>query len=456
MEMVDIMVERIREAVKSAVASLILKDLAAALLLRSFPIYVDREAPTAYTDGWGIYLPPNFHELKPAEQMFILLHELGHIVALHLPRGKALLEKRGIPLSPSSQYVLNVAADYVVDTQLFPQFLPGERASMWRNFKARFPQLPDNASFEEVAETLLDLLSPLPQQLGEGGGMTQQPGQEGGGQEEKEEGGADSSSASPQPGQKEEGGADSSSASPSLPPITPDLRPTPSNAVEVQKGEGERPQSSEEEAEEVRRRLARAIAVAKAAGRSSPGGLQRLVDELLKPKVNWHSLLRVAMERGLGRSVRRTWSRPSRKAPSLPGKEFVALKKVVTLVDTSGSIDVEELRQFVAEIYGIAAATSQVVVIPWDAQPYERIVLKRKSDVRKLVLTGGGDTLLLPALQAAEKERPHLIVILSDWDLGDYDDARLHSLLEKWRRRIIAVTTERNPPVPLLTIKLKR
>lgn len=422
--------ESIREAVDSALASLMLKDTAAALLLRSFPIYIDWEAQTAYTDGWGIYLPPFFDTLKPVEQVFILLHELGHIVALHIKRGQNFLAKHNLPATPSVRYILNVAADYIVDTQVFSDFSPPQRKELWRAMAQRF-NLPRNASFEEVAEILLKHAAPA-------GGGGSQPSPLGAG------------------GDEQQGGGSPQSPSSGLPSVPEDLKPAPpsSGVEEVKRGMGERPSSEEEAAEEVKRRLVQAVTIARAAGRT-PGGLERLVEELLAPKVRWDVLLRAYLEKGLGRSVRRTWSRPSRKAPSLPGKETLATRRVFVLVDTSGSIAAEELQRFVSEVYAIARHVSQITVVPWDATPYEKIEIRRPSDVKKIKLTGGGGTLLLPALEAAVKERADLLIVMSDWHLGDYDDPQLHSLLKRLSRRVIAVTVDRDPPVPLKTVKVK-
>ncbi|MEM3944573.1 MAG: VWA-like domain-containing protein, partial [Thermofilaceae archaeon] len=417
----------------SALASLMLKDMAAALLLRSFPVYVDWEAPTAYTDGWGIYLPPDFDtSFKPVEQVFILLHELGHIVALHIKRGQNFLAKHNLPATPALRYILNIAADYIVDTQLFPDFMPPQRRELWWTFAQRF-NLPKNASFEEVAEILVKHAAPG------GGGGGSQPSPLGTG------------------GDEQQGGGSSQSPSSGLPSVPEDLRPappSPSSVEEVKRGTGERPSSEDEAAEEVKRRLIQAVTIARAAGRT-PGGLERLVEELLAPRVRWEALLRSFLEKGLGRSIRRTWSRPSRKAPSLPGKEPLTCKKVVVLVDTSGSISPEELQRFVSEVYAITRHVSQVTVIPWDAVPYEKIVIRRSSDVKKIKLTGGGGTLLRPALEQAVKERADLIVIMSDWQLGDYNDPQLHSLLKNVSRRVIAVTVDRDLPVPLKTVKVE-
>jgi len=190
-----------------------------------------------------------------------------------------------------------------------------------------------------------------------------------------------------------------------------------------------------------------------------PAGWERLISELLKPEVDWKRLLMTVLTKGLGKKVKRTWSRPSRKLPDLyPGKETLKQNKVVVLIDTSGSIGEKELQKFVGEVYGIAKESSEVIVIPWDAEAYQPIVIKRYSDVKKIkTLQGGGGTCIKPALELVDKQyrNADMIIVFSDWEISDLYDTAVQQLLRKYAPRILAFTTYRQPPSFLRSYKIK-
>jgi len=215
--------------------------------------------------------------------------------------------------------------------------------------------------------------------------------------------------------------------------------------------EGDKEDSNVSDPREIERRIERKVTEVvvslKSIGRV-PGYAEHLLNELLKPKVDWRRLLRGYLSKGLGKKIKRTWTRPSRKYPMFPGKEMLRIQKVVVLVDTSGSIEEKELQQFVSEVYGIAKEVAEVIVIPWDATAYDPIVIKRHTDIKNVKLTGGGGTEILPALQLLDKKfsDSDMVVILSDWHIGDLENEETIDLLKKYRDRIVAVTTSANPP----------
>jgi len=182
----------------------------------------------------------------------------------------------------------------------------------------------------------------------------------------------------------------------------------------------------EEDGEEVNEKwkdfIARAYDLQKSIG-NVPAGLKRIVDDILKPKVDWRSLLKQALKTGFGKTVVSTWKRPSRKHSDFPGLRRYTYPMVWTLIDASGSISRKELTQFISEVYSIAG-NSSVTVIVWDVDVHEVINAKNKADViNKVVkkIRGGGGTVILPALKTVlEKMKPRdIVVILSDMDIFD-------------------------------------
>jgi len=406
-------IDTLRDSVKTIISTVLAEEPFFGMLLKRTWVLATDKIPTAMTDGIKIYVNPRFFEnLRPEERKAILLHELMHVVQLHVTRSKKYLE-RGVP-----QVLVNIVADakanqyiskYVSKLKAITPIMPGTIEEMF-NIKD-----VEKKSFEEVMD---EILKKSPQCKCKGGNG------EGDG-----------------------------------PRIPVDIRPDNEDVEGKPLNEGDSEDKNKKNPEEIERQIQRKLLesamVAKQIGKL-PAELERLVEEIAKPKIHWKRLIRSTLSKGLGKSVKRTWSRPSRKIPnSYPGKETLKLGKVVVLVDTSGSIGQKELQQFVGEVYGIAKEVAEVVVIPWDAKAYEPIVMKSYRDIEKVKvgLKGGGGTIIRPALELVDKKfnDTQQIVILSDWYIGDLNDSETERLLKKYADRIVAVTTSAEPPQYLPT-----
>jgi len=188
--------------------------------------------------------------------------------------------------------------------------------------------------------------------------------------------------------------------------------------------------------EELERRWREAVAAAlmaqKTAGRL-PAGVERLFDEVLKPRISVRALLRQVLRRGLGRMVVSDWSRTSRKNPDLPGVKRLAIPNVWALVDTSGSIDERELSLFVGTLLEFSGQT-RVQVICWDGEAYEPIKLRGRSvEPLRGRMRGGGGTVIRPALERTLRQmRPlDMVVVLTDGHIYDWDMPDTKSLLSR-------------------------
>ena len=162
-----------------------------------------------------------------------------------------------------------------------------------------------------------------------------------------------------------------------------------------------------------------------------PAGLMRWAQDLLEPTISWREALAGQLRRDLAMvSGRRDYvfTRPSRRQDALkrtgstvvlPAMRQPAPPRVACVVDTSGSIADRELRDFTAELVGLARASgvsSGVVVIPCDAQAYESQRVRSRGDVERLRLYGGGGTDLTVGIAAALELRPraHILVVFTD------------------------------------------
>jgi predicted metal-dependent peptidase len=413
-------IDTLRDSVKAIISTVLAEEPFFGLLLKRTWILTSDKVNTAMTDGIRIYVNPEFFsKLTPEERKAILLHELMHIVQLHLTRSKKYV-KQGVP-----QILVNVVADakanqyiekYVKKLRTVTAILPSTIKEMF-NIKD-----VEKKSFEEIMDEILKQIQHNKCECSRswGGDGTRIP-------------------IDVQP--RDEGGEK---------PLEDGESKPLNEGDEEDKGK----KSPEEIERQIQRKLMESAMTTKQIGKL-PAELERLVEEIAKPKIHWRRLIRSALTKGLGKSVKRTWSRPSRKIPnSYPGKETLKLGKVVVLVDTSGSIEQRELKQFVGEIYGVAKEVAEVIVIPWDAQAYEPIILKSYRDIEKVkVLKGGGGTIIRPALELVDKKYgdAEQVIILSDWWIGDLGYSETERLLKKYADRIIAVTTSAEPPSYLPT-----
>ena len=161
-----------------------------------------------------------------------------------------------------------------------------------------------------------------------------------------------------------------------------------------------------------------AAQAAKAQGKL-PGSLERFVEEITTPQVNWREQLRQFVTQISKDDY--SWSRPNRRYLAaglyLPSLYSESMGEIVVAIDTSGSIDVATLQAFGAEIKAIAQAVrpSKVHVVYCDAAvnhvdeygPYDEMVFTPH---------GGGGTAFEPVAAYVEAHglKPECLVYLTD------------------------------------------
>jgi predicted metal-dependent peptidase len=164
--------------------------------------------------------------------------------------------------------------------------------------------------------------------------------------------------------------------------------------------------------------VAQAVAVAKSCGKL-PAGMDRMLDDILNPKVPWREVLRRFIDQAARNDY--TWTRPAARylasgiyLPSLYSKE---MNPIVIAVDTSGSIGAEEIGQFASEMNAIIEDTRvTATVIYCDAAVAG--VEEFNVDNLPLVLhpAGGGGTSFIPPFEEAENRQiePACLIYLTD------------------------------------------
>lgn len=192
-------------------------------------------------------------------------------------------------------------------------------------------------------------------------------------------------------------------------------------------GEDGEPLTEEELSKEQsrwRQQIAAAATYAKQQGKL-PAGMERLVDEVLKPKMAWKALLLKYIKSHVS-PVDWSYSRPHKKSQALEVFLPNTVKEgceVEVLVDTSGSIGGEEMSEFLGEIVGIAKSMSHVEM--WVSFCDTQIGARYKvdnGDIPKILAmkpVGGGGTSMefgLDEIKAKNKTTPVVVVLTDGYD----------------------------------------
>ena len=191
-------------------------------------------------------------------------------------------------------------------------------------------------------------------------------------------------------------------------------------------GQGSPAEVSQQQAE-WKVKVAQAAQSAKMMGKMS-AGLERLVDEILKPKVDWRDVLQRFVVKC--RSDQRSWARPNRRFLSqglyLPSVSGESLGEIAFAVDCSGSIGQDEINQFASEIITVwqDQRPTKVHVIYFDSEVshYDEF---GQDDEPVVKPHGGGGTAFSPVFKYMTEHgiEPVACIFLTDLCCDDFGDA---------------------------------
>jgi predicted metal-dependent peptidase len=170
------------------------------------------------------------------------------------------------------------------------------------------------------------------------------------------------------------------------------------------------------------------MAQQKIAGTGS-GGLDRELQGLLEPKVNWREVLRDFVKSTCNAKDASSWRKVNRRflstgvyMPSLIGEKVGHL---VIAIDTSGSIGGDELGEFLSEVKGIAEEVNPecVDLLYWDSEVagHETYSGSTASDIPNSTKPkGGGGTSpsCISEYLKAKNIQPECVIVLTDGYVG--------------------------------------
>ncbi len=345
---------------------------------------------TTATDARKFYYNEQYIDSLTLDQtQFMLAHEALHCALSHFARREHRIKHHW-----------DVACDYAVNPLLLKDGLKAPAGSL---YLAEF----DGMTAEEIYPQIDDL-DDEPETLDQHMYDNDEPDAQSGssGDQEQKDNKKDQQNQQQPQDQDEEGGGQSSEAE-----LDPNRggapQPKPLTAAE-----------KEQLQIQWQQRLAGAAQQAMQAGKLG-SGWARLVDHLLQPKLPWRMLLAKYMS-----AVARddyNYSRPSRREgeailPSLRTSQI----EVLVALDTSGSIQKDEMMEFVSEIDAIKGQVRARVTLlacdaqlaegcPWEFEPWEEFSLPK--DIK-----GGGGTRFTPVFEwAGKRDRaPDLLVYFTD------------------------------------------
>lgn len=308
---------------------------------------------TAATDGRNLYYNREFiKSLTPKELMFLVSHEVLHLVYDHLGR-----------LGGRNRKIWNMANDYIVNYVLVKEGV-GEMPKTGL-YDSKFT---DDMSSEEVYRILMDNSVTIKETLDD---HLECDGSDGGEGEGKGTGEV---------------------------------------SVTVVGGPDGPPKLTEEDKARIRNEMRAAVinAAQSVAAGKVPAGIRRLIGSLTTPIMDWRALLEMHIQSAVKGDF--TFRKPSKRSWTLgrgkysrahrmilPGQDFQNSVDVAVSIDTSGSMTDEMLRDFLSEVKGIMETFDDFRLTLWtfDTKVYNPKIFTPENldEIMSYNPDGGGGTM---------------------------------------------------------------
>lgn len=158
-----------------------------------------------------------------------------------------------------------------------------------------------------------------------------------------------------------------------------------------------------------------------------PGTWRRWIDEQQQSTIDWRKKLKQRLKASInhfsGSRTDYTFTRPNRRQSIyhpfiLPVLSGNFEPKITCVIDTSGSINQQQLSKALSEIHNILRTfRCPVTIIPCDSKAYAPLILSSELDFDRIkTFPGGGGTNMISGIEAAlnNKPKPTVILVLTD------------------------------------------
>lgn len=171
-------------------------------------------------------------------------------------------------------------------------------------------------------------------------------------------------------------------------------------------------------AEEMRKMIKRTMEKTSYDKSSLPDAIKDLIEEMTTflNKMNYKQILMSAIKKSVSFTDRAaTWKRPNKRYGTVAkGTTLAKLPTLWELVDTSGSISVKELNEFLTVVDGFLKAGSRKCMIGfWHTSMYKLKKYKLGNKIKEEEIESGG-TDMTDTVEKVNKGQPDLAIILTD------------------------------------------
>ncbi len=146
-----------------------------------------------------------------------------------------------------------------------------------------------------------------------------------------------------------------------------------------------------------------------------PAGLKQYLEEFQLsqiPVVNWRRMLRMFANSSSKTHIKNTLRRPSKRYGTNPGIKVKKKQKILIAIDTSGSIGMDEVREFFNEIYHIWKQGVEVMVVECDTVIGNTYAYVGKTP--QSTTGGGGTAFEAPIHWANQTYHPDALIYFTD------------------------------------------
>ena len=161
------------------------------------------------------------------------------------------------------------------------------------------------------------------------------------------------------------------------------------------------------------------------------GGMNRELDELLNPKIDWREQLRDFVKTICAGRDSSSWRRPNRRYLAgdvyMPSMVSEKIGHIAIGIDTSGSQGSKEIAECLSEVQGIVNEVSpqKIDLVYWDAEvanheQYEGSAVSNIVSDTKVMGGGGTDPTCMAVHLKEQSIKPECIIQLTDGYIGNW------------------------------------
>jgi predicted metal-dependent peptidase len=146
-----------------------------------------------------------------------------------------------------------------------------------------------------------------------------------------------------------------------------------------------------------------------------PYGIQVQINNILnvlKPSVNWKRVLRLFANSSSRTRIKNTIKKPSKRYGTSPGIKIKNHNKLLVALDTSGSVNEEELRSFFGELFHIRKQGAEIFIVECDTDIHDSYYYSGK--MPDLISGRGGTCFDKPIQYANEVYFPDALIYFTD------------------------------------------